>query len=228
MKVGKYKRTADIKKKISDALMGRPNLKIRGRKAPNRSNLIGQRFNRLLVTDFDSVRGEGRKRHAYWKTVCDCGSTKIASGNSLNTGSTQSCGCLAREKIKKGLNFQHGYCSNGRPIVEYELWNRAKKRAMEKGLEFSIKVSDIFVPKICPLLEMPIARATKKIAPNSVSLDRINPNRGYTPDNIWVVSQRANSAKQDLVLEELKMLVENLEHKIIEQKIHEDRKDEKN
>ena len=54
---------------------------------------------------------------------------------------------------------------------------------------------------MCPLLEIPIKRYpmvpggnVRKgvIMPDSKSLDRIDPTKGYIPDNIRIVSWRAN------------------------------------
>ena len=45
---------------------------------------------------------------------------------------------------------------------------------------------------------------------NSPSVDRIDPKKGYTPDNIRVISWRANSLKSDASLKELQVLVEDL------------------
>ena len=42
----------------------------------------------------------------------------------------------------------------------------------------------------------------------SPSLDRIDPNRGYTKDNIIVMSYRANRIKNDATKEEIKKLAE--------------------
>jgi hypothetical protein len=223
-KVGTYKRTSEFRKKISESRTGVENLKLRGRIAPNRNNLIGKRFNRLLVTDFDEAKG--KSKNAYWKVVCDCGKEKSVAGNSLENGDIQSCGCLRIEKYKKGMSFKHGGSSGNKFTMQYGMWNRAHKRAVKKGLEFTIKVEDIVIPERCPLLGVVLKKEgeNSELCPNSPSLDRINPQMGYTPDNIWVISQRANTSKQNLSLSELKMLVENLEQKIVEQKIHENRK----
>jgi hypothetical protein len=37
-------------------------------------------------------------------------------------------------------------------------------------------------------------------------VDRIDPNRGYIADNIWVISWKANRMKSNATLEELKLL----------------------
>lgn len=45
--------------------------------------------------------------------------------------------------------------SHKRNIIHY-LWFRAKQRAIKYGYEFNIEESDIIIPKICPILEVPI------------------------------------------------------------------------
>ena len=45
---------------------------------------------------------------------------------------------------------------------------------------------------------------------NSPSLDRIDSSKGYTPDNVWVISRRANIIKHDATLEELLLISKNL------------------
>ena len=37
------------------------------------------------------------------------------------------------------------------------LWQRAKARAKQRGIEFSIQVSDITIPEYCPLLNTKIS-----------------------------------------------------------------------
>lgn len=221
---GKYKRTKEIREKISKSRSGIPNLKRRGINAKNRLCLIGKRFGRLIVIGFDCVKG--KSQNTYWKCKCDCGNEKIICGHLLMSGETKSCGCLYKEKMSNGLGTKHGCARTGKVTPEYELWNRAKSRAARKGLEFTLLISDIVIPEFCPLLGIKLIRGYKKISANSPSLDRINPNKGYTKENIWVISNRANTAKQNLSFKELKMLADNLEQKIITSKINEERRDE--
>ena len=72
-------------------------------------------------------------------------------------------------------------------------------------------MEDIVIPETCPLLGIPLVSTNNKRDPRNPSLDQIDPGKGYTPDNIWVVSSRANWIKSDATLQELKTLVENLE-----------------
>lgn len=77
------------------------------------------------------------------------------------------------------------------------IWQNAKRRAKQKGLEFDIYPADIRIPEVCPLLGIPITELMNGDTDSSPSLDRINPRRGYTRDNIWVISARANRIKND-------------------------------
>lgn len=79
----------------------------------------------------------------------------------------------------------------------------AKARAKEKLLEFTLQVSDIHIPSTCPVLGIPIIPFNGKFSHNSPSIDRIDNSRGYTPDNIIVISFRANSLKKDATVDEL-------------------------
>jgi hypothetical protein len=83
------------------------------------------------------------------------------------------------------------------------LWQGARRRAREKGLPFDIEVVDVLIPEVCPVLGIPLAMAAGKVAPNSPTLDRIVPERGYVKGNVLVISFRANTIKQDATPEEL-------------------------
>ena len=79
------------------------------------------------------------------------------------------------------------------------LWESAKRRALKRGIPFTITISDVelVIPKsgLCPILGIEI-RVSKSIATdNSMSLDRIRPELGYVPGNIAVMSNLANRIK---------------------------------
>lgn len=80
----------------------------------------------------------------------------------------------------------------------------ARQRAKDKGIAFSIEISDIKIPDVCPVFGVPMVVGT----PYAPSLDRINPNLGYTKDNIQVISRKANLMKQDASYEELQSFAE--------------------
>lgn len=50
--------------------------------------------------------------------------------------------------------------------------------------------------------------------PASASLDRLDSSRGYTPDNVWVISWRANQIKSNATLSELRTLCDALDRRL--------------
>jgi hypothetical protein len=83
---------------------------------------------------------------------------------------------------------------------ELTLYQSAKGRAGRNGREFSISIEDIVIPAVCPVLCVPIERVRGSwYAP---SIDRIDPDGGYTKDNILVMSKRANTLKNNMTYDE--------------------------
>lgn len=116
-----------------------------------------------------------------------------------------------KEKVKQNRNNK--YKNN----LEYMLWKSAKIRAQKNNLEFNIEVTDIVIPNICPVLNIPIFYQPTGGKPThySPSLDRIDNNKGYIKGNIEVISWRANNLKRDATMTELKSIVsyyENYKH----------------
>jgi hypothetical protein len=84
------------------------------------------------------------------------------------------------------------------------LLSLARKRAKEKNRDFDIEYTDIIIPDVCPYLKISLKTDWASgfdIA--SPSLDRIDNSKGYTKDNIMVISRLANSMKRDATTEQL-------------------------
>lgn len=73
-------------------------------------DLTGQRFGRLVVRcrGEDIIEKGGRKRVA-WICDCDCGNVTLVQSNSLQLGSTKSCGCYKSEQTSKRLKKYNKY-----------------------------------------------------------------------------------------------------------------------
>lgn len=93
---------------------------------------------------------------------------------------------------------------------EWKMHQRAKQRSKETGREFSLLVSDIVIPDVCPILGIKLNMNSGKSGAyrNSPSLDRIDNSRGYTKDNIQVISQLANAMKCHATNSELHMFAQ--------------------
>jgi hypothetical protein len=86
----------------------------------------------------------------------------------------------------------------------------SRSRAKKLGLDFDLDVTDIVIPEVCPLLGIPIYMADKYAHDNSASIDRIDPSKGYTKDNIWVISRKANAIKSNATAEEILLVASGL------------------
>lgn len=96
----------------------------------------------------------------------------------------------------------------------------ARCRAKRDGVYFDLDYGDVVIPQFCPLLGIPIIKGQGSHASNSPSLDRIDPTMGYTKDNVWVVSHRANKIKNDATAQELFTIASNLRNKQDESDLH--------
>ena len=92
-------------------------------------------------------------------------------------------------------------------IVRSKLLRGAKRRALCSGLPFNLTIDDIHIPKICPVLGLPLEVCAGNSGATSPSLDRIVPSLGYTKGNVLVISGEANRLKSNATLEQLKRLV---------------------
>lgn len=172
--------------------------------------LTGEKFGKLIVLKEEVIFKSGKNR-IYTTCRCECGGQKTCERYGLVSGSTTSCGCVRREvtiAFNKTKKKPEG--SKKADDRRYKMFHNAQHRAKIKGIPFSITIDDIIIPETCPLLGIPLVSTNDKRDPRNPSLDQKEPGKGYTPDNIWVVSSRANWIKCDASLQELELLVENL------------------
>ena len=90
------------------------------------------------------------------------------------------------------------------------IWSRSKARAKKAGIEFTLTrndIADMTVPITCPVLGIPLRMERGRRTDNSLSIDRIDSSRGYTPDNVVFVSWRVNWLKGNASLDEMQKMV---------------------
>jgi hypothetical protein len=84
------------------------------------------------------------------------------------------------------------------------LFYGAKNRAKEFNLDFNIEPEDLFLPEICPVFKTKFKSKTSY----AMSLDRIDPSKGYVKGNIQIISKKANTMKSNATKEELKQFAD--------------------
>lgn len=83
--------------------------------APNKVDLIGQRFERLVVI---AEAGRTPTKQTRWLCRCDCGGETTTGTTKLRSGHSRSCGCLKREVTAERAR-KNGLSSGGRhPLMD--------------------------------------------------------------------------------------------------------------
>lgn len=114
------------------------------------------------------------------------------------------CSRNKKEREKRNRTWQDD--------VQTMLYNLAKQRAKKAGILFTITKKDVIIPDICPVLGIKLKREDRKTWNTAPSIDRIDNTKGYEPDNIMVISRRANLLKRDATIQELVTIGKFYEH----------------
>ena len=149
-------------------------------------DLTGQRFGRLVVL---SRQGSVGKKVA-WLCLCDCGNKKVIESGNLKTERTKSCGCFQKEQ-----RFKHGMYG----IPEYRVWGAMLQRCKNKS---NSRYKDYGGRGIAVCRRWERFKnfyADMGDCPNGLTLERIDNDKGYFPDNCkWATmkEQRNNSRRK--------------------------------
>lgn len=153
-------------------------------------NLTGKRFGRLTVIGLDDK--EGRK--TYWVCQCDCGNIKSVRSDSLQARLIRSCGCLKNEQDKKNLTANHSHKMSGTRM--YNIWQGMKGRCnnIHDARYHSYGGRGI---KVCQEWEDNFAAFSEWALNNgyaeNLTIDRINNDKGYSPDNCRWIDNKTQS-----------------------------------
>ncbi len=148
-------------------------------------DIHNERFGRLTVNSFVGIIG--KNPHNQWNCICDCGKEVIVAGSNLRSGITSSCGCLQAENTSNA-NKKHGLSQL--KSKEYNTWQSMRRRC-------NCVTSDDYPDyggrgiKVCERWDN-FSNFLDDMgkAPSKYSLDRIDVNKGYSPDNCrWADSK---------------------------------------
>ena len=164
----------------------------------NRSELKGMKFGKLTVIDFYGVN---KKNNSLWKCKCDCGNESIVFGLSLKSGHTRSCGCLRREKASKMFK-KHGGVGTRLYTIYYRMIERCYKPKNNSYRWYGskgIKVCEEWRNDFATFKRWAYENGYReeKGLPKSecLSIDRIDPNKDYCPDNCRWITLSENVAR---------------------------------
>ena len=143
-------------------------------------DIAGQRFGRwtALVLRPERGRHRGRNSFALWTCRCDCGTERIVRGSQLRTNHSKSCGCLAREATRKRFT-KHGL--SGTRV--YRCWYAMKERCFDPRNKRYVDYGGRGITVCDRWLIFENFYADMGAPPPGMSLDRIDTNGNYEPEN---------------------------------------------
>lgn len=164
-------------------------------------DLSGQKFGRLTVV---KESNRNRKR-SIWECRCDCGKIVIVPSNYLTTGDTQSCGCLAKDKLRCRSKYSNLDISEA---IRQQLLARYKHRASHRQLAMSLSGEDLIylTSKPCgycgcwPNQKFKIRGHKQTILINGI--DRVDNTLGYSRRNCIPCCMSCNRMKNATKVEE--------------------------
>jgi len=167
---------------------------------PKIIDLTGQRFGRLTAIKRAENDATGR---AQWLCQCECGGGKTVKADLLRRGSTTSCGCAAREQRTKAARSQRHAFSKASMPREYASWwamlarcNNPDHRGYHCYGGRGVRVCDRWANSFRAFVEDMGRR------PVGHSLDRIDQDGHYTPDNCrWATrKEQANNRRNNRLI----------------------------
>lgn len=114
----------------------------------------------------------------------------------------------------KVLEYSKNYQANRRKDFDFRLQmllNASKQRSKKKARENTLTIQDIkdAFPKdgMCPIFGIKMVFGDAGFRENSPSIDRLDSTKGYTKDNIQIISWKANRIKKDASIQELELIL---------------------
>lgn len=153
--------------------------------SPQFINRVGQRYGKLEV-----IKYVGMAKHSvYYLCRCDCGNEKIIKYGSLCSGNTISCGCNHQEKMRSMLTT-HGMAGHGDRMHRlYRIYAAMKSRCYNPNGKYwncyggkGIKICDEWLDPENGFMNF-YTWAMQNGYSDDLSIDRINPDKDYDPDN---------------------------------------------
>ena len=164
---------------------------------------VGRRFGRLVVLS-ETVRNGARR---VTPCVCDCGTEKSVPVGHLYRGAITSCGCAKKERASKlrDINTTHGATRGSNRTPTYLSWASMRLRCNNPNATGYERYGGVGIT-ICPRWDgpdgFPNFLSDMGVRPDGFSLDRIDNQKGYSPENCrWadMATQKRNRKNSVLI-----------------------------
>jgi len=149
------------------------------------NNIIGKKFGRLTVIKYH--------KRSHWKCVCDCGNNSIVRGADLKSGNTKSCGCFRVDEMTTHGLSDHPLKGTWKDMIGrcYNKNNKSFKHYGARGITVCFEWRNDFVA----FFDWAIKKGWKK----GLTIDRIDNDGNYTPENCEFITKSENCRKTRLI-----------------------------
>lgn len=163
-------------------------------------DITGKKFNRLTAIRLHHIEKYNHGTKHFWLYKCDCGNEVVLNKNNVSNGHTQSCGCFQREQTAKASSSH-----NLSRVRLYHIWNGIKARCYNKnnpaykyyggrGICICEKWKDDFKAFYDWSMNNGYKEETRKSNNyNILTIDRIDTNGNYCPENCRFVTAKEQS-----------------------------------
>lgn len=150
-----------------------------------RKDMTGQKFGRLTVIKYAY---SDKHHNAVWQCQCECGNIIEVRGDTLRNGNTKSCGCLCTTHHKSNTRLYH-------------IWQQAKDRCYNKNSKDyhdyggrGIAVCNAWKHDFEAFYNWAMDTCYR----DDLTLDRVDVNSNYTPDNCrWLTNKEQQRNKRN-------------------------------
>lgn len=160
-------------------------------------DITGQRFGQLTVLGY-----LGAKK---WECQCECGGAAVCLGSNLKRGNSTSCGCRLNGVLRK-RNETHGLSRHPNYAIWCDMLGRCgnpNRKSFKNYGARGIEVCDRWRYGEGGMTGFECFLADVGSRPRGKSLDRVDNDRGYSPDNCrWASSAEQSRNRRNVRLSE--------------------------